>query len=151
MARNKGSANLAASLEVLAGAPLDARLVVDTVADLTNSSTYPYHYIGMPVVVKATGDIYILVGNDPTDSENWKKPEGGGGNIPTKTSDLINDSGFITDTDVPTAVSELTNDSGFITKVVDDLTNYYTKSGTYSKAEVDGLISAAQTGRFVVV
>ena len=35
--------------------------------------------------------------------------------IPTKTSDLTNDSGFITDADIPTKTSELTNDSGFIT------------------------------------
>ena len=35
MARTKGSANFAGSLEVLAGAPLDARSVVPTKADLT--------------------------------------------------------------------------------------------------------------------
>ena len=35
--------------------------------------------------------------------------------IPTKTSDLHNDSGFITAADVPTKTSELTNDSGYIT------------------------------------
>ena len=35
--------------------------------------------------------------------------------LPTKTSDLTNDSGFITSADVPTKVSELTNDSGYIT------------------------------------
>ena len=35
--------------------------------------------------------------------------------IPTKTSDLTNDSGFITDADVPTKTSDLINDSGFIT------------------------------------
>ena len=35
--------------------------------------------------------------------------------VPTKTSDLTNDSGFITSADVPTKVSELTNDSGFLT------------------------------------
>jgi hypothetical protein len=35
--------------------------------------------------------------------------------IPTLTSDLTNDSGFITSADVPTLTSELTNDSGFIT------------------------------------
>lgn len=33
-------------------------------------------------------------------------------------------------------ISTLTNDSGFITKAVSDLTNYYTKSETYTKAEV---------------
>lgn len=36
-------------------------------------------------------------------------------NIPTKTSDLDNDSGFITDADVPTKTSDLENDSGFLT------------------------------------
>ena len=35
--------------------------------------------------------------------------------IPTKTSDLHNDSGFITESAIPTKTSELTNDSGFIT------------------------------------
>lgn len=35
--------------------------------------------------------------------------------VPTKTSELTNDSGFITSADVPSKTSELTNDSGFIT------------------------------------
>ena len=35
--------------------------------------------------------------------------------IPSNTSQLSNDSGFITSTDVPTKTSDLTNDSGFIT------------------------------------
>ena len=35
--------------------------------------------------------------------------------VPTKTSDLTNDSGFITSADVPTKTSDLTNDSGYIT------------------------------------
>lgn len=37
--------------------------------------------------------------------------------IPTKTSDLTNDSGFITSSSVPTKTSDLTNDSGFLTSV----------------------------------
>ena len=36
-------------------------------------------------------------------------------NIPTKTSQLQNDSGFITSASVPTKTSQLQNDSGFIT------------------------------------
>lgn len=36
--------------------------------------------------------------------------------IPTKTSDLTNDSGFITEADIPTKTSDLENDSGFITE-----------------------------------
>lgn len=35
--------------------------------------------------------------------------------IPTKTSQLTNDSGYITSSSLPTKVSELTNDSGFVT------------------------------------
>ena len=35
--------------------------------------------------------------------------------MPSKTSDLTNDSGFITSSDVPTKTSDLNNDSGFIT------------------------------------
>lgn len=48
--------------------------------------------------------------------------------IPTKTSDLTNDSGYITSADVPTKTSDLTNDSWFITSAAlptktSDLTN----------------------------
>ena len=48
--------------------------------------------------------------------------------IPSKTSDLTNDSGFITSSAVPTKTSDLTNDSGFITSSAlptktSDLTN----------------------------
>ena len=35
--------------------------------------------------------------------------------MPTKTSDLTNDSGYITSADLPTKTSDLTNDSGFLT------------------------------------
>ena len=50
------------------------------------------------------------------------------GVIPTSTSDLTNDSDFITSYDLPTATSALTNDSGFITSsdlptCTSDLTN----------------------------
>lgn len=41
---------------------------------------------------------------------------------------------------IPTKTSDLTNNSGFITKAVNDLTNYYLKSETYTKEEVQSLI-----------
>ena len=47
-----------------------------------------------------------------TDKEGDKKAEA---TLPSKTSELTNDSGFITTAAVPKNVSELTNDSGFIT------------------------------------
>ena len=102
-------------------------------------------------------------------------------NIPSKTSELDNDEGFITgytETDpiftssvaygitsndisnwnnksdfsgsyndltnkptVPSKVSDLTNDTGFVTNTVNNLTNYYLKSETYTKTEVNNLIA----------
>lgn len=78
MARNKGSANLAASLEVLAGAPLDAREVVQTKADLTDSGSFPYKYVGLEVYVVAENKKYRLIANDPTDLANWEEIGSGG-------------------------------------------------------------------------
>lgn len=47
---------------------------------------------------------------------------------------------YALDSDIPTKVSDLTNDSGFVTQAVNNLTNYYTKSETYTQAEIDNLI-----------
>lgn len=55
--------------------------------------------------------------------------------LPTESGTLV------TTDDIPTNISELNNDSGFITNVVNDLVNYYTKSETYTQAEIDNLIS----------
>ena len=72
MARTKGTSKLSASLEVQAGAPLDARTVVPTYADLTKPETFQYKYVGMPVVVQETGEMYILTDMDSTLKSNWK-------------------------------------------------------------------------------
>ena len=87
--------------------------------------------------------------------------------VPTHTSQLQNDSGFVTAADVPTKTSQLQNDSGFvlssdlttettramteearlaglIASVSAALVNYYTKSETYNKTEVNNLIGAIQ-------
>ena len=82
MARKKGSANLAASLEVLAGAPLDARTVVGTKADLTTAATFPYYYVGIPVYVESESKIYVLTGADPTVEANWKEQGSGSSDDP---------------------------------------------------------------------
>ena len=95
--------------------------------------------------------------------------------VPTKTSDLTNDSGFIdkdvdnlanyytetevdnllnekaNKTDVPTKVSQLENDTGFITNTVNNLTNYYLKSETYTQTEVNNLIGQIKTISIEVV
>jgi hypothetical protein len=48
-------------------------------------------------------------------------------------------------TEIPTKTSDLSNDSGYITNVVNDLVNYYKKTETYTKTEVNDLISAVST------
>jgi hypothetical protein len=103
--------------------------------------------------------------------------------IPTKTSQLTNDSDFIdknvndltnytktsdlatvattgnyddllnkpTIPTVPTNVSAFNNDAGYITNTVDNLLNYYKKSETFTKQEVNDLISAITTMDLQVV
>ena len=41
---------------------------------------------------------------------------------------------------IPVNTSDLTNDSGFITNAANDLANYYTKTQTYTKEEVNSLV-----------
>ena len=79
MARQKGSANVAASLEILAEAPLDARTVVVNKSDLTAQGSFPYAYVGMIVSVKSEGKLYMLTAMDTTSSSNWKEIGAGGG------------------------------------------------------------------------
>jgi hypothetical protein len=41
----------------------------------------------------------------------------------------------------PTKTSDLTNDSVFITNEVNNLVNYYTKTETYTKTEIDNMFA----------
>lgn len=75
--------------------------------------------------------------------------------MPTLISQLTNDEGYIKSADIPTKTSDLTNDSGFITNaatqaILDEFVNYYTKTQTYSKTEVNNLINALQQFEVVV-
>lgn len=55
------------------------------------------------------------------------------------------------DTVIPTKTSDLIDDSGFITNAVNNLINYYLKSETYNKTEINSLISQIQTSHFEIV
>lgn len=52
---------------------------------------------------------------------------------------------------IPVKVSDLQNDAGFITNTVNNLSNYYLKTDTYTQAEVNALISAVSTINILVV
>lgn len=78
MARPEGTLKLSSNIEPQVGAPLDARAIVATVADLTVAGNFTYSYVGMIVSVQATGDVYILKAKPTTVESNWGKVAAGG-------------------------------------------------------------------------
>ena len=56
-------------------APLDDRLVVETIADLTNG-TLDYPYVGMVVNIGGKEDLYVLNALPATNPDNWKRIAG---------------------------------------------------------------------------
>ena len=166
MSRPVGDFEFNSAFDVNASKPIDTRFVVDSVADLTNLITYPY--VGLLVFVIGE-DKYYHYHQTSNNVYGWSALETGGGTsnavtsvkvgttaynptngvvslpayptVPTKVSQLTNDSGFTTNTgtvtsvkvgttaynpssgvvslpaypSVPTKVSQLTNDSGFTT------------------------------------
>lgn len=73
MARKEGSLKLSSNIEPRASAPLDARTIVPTLADLTVSGAFPYPYVGMIVSVQSEGKAYMLTASDTTVAANWKE------------------------------------------------------------------------------
>lgn len=84
MARNRGIFNFSANLEVKKNAPLDSRVVVDTLTELTETSTWAdsnnkvWLYDGIIVSVRQNHGLYMLTNYDAvtaptayTDSANW--------------------------------------------------------------------------------
>jgi len=57
----------------------------------------------------------------------------------TVTDDSANDKTVVA---IPTNLSDFTNDTNFITNTVSNLTNYYLKSETYTKSEVNTIVNA---------
>lgn len=70
MSRQKGTLGLSSNIEPSMNAPLDAREVVNTLEDLTDSASFPYYYEGITVYVKSEQKTYTLIG-DPSDIDNW--------------------------------------------------------------------------------
>lgn len=84
MARNRGIFNFSANLEVKKNAPLDSRVVVDTLIELTETSTWAdsdnkvWLYDGIVVSVRENHGLYMLTNYNAvtaptayTDSANW--------------------------------------------------------------------------------
>lgn len=85
----------------------------------------------------STKSVEVLDGTDGKD-----------GHTPVKGTDywtesdkqeIVND--VVNEIDVPTSTEDLQNDSGFITNAVNNLVNYYLKTDTYTKDEVNALVN----------
>lgn len=102
-----------------------------------------------------TGQVLKKKSNSDNDTE-WAD-ESGGGSGTTDYRDLENKpsienitlSGNKSASDL--GLAKTSDLSDFITKAVDDLINYYTKTQTYTKAEVDTIVANIKNSRFEVV
>lgn len=72
MARKPGTLSLASNIEPRVAAPIDGRERVALKSDLTAEGSFPYFYEGMQVYVVEEQQRYTLIGDDPTDIENWR-------------------------------------------------------------------------------
>ena len=103
-------------------------------------------------IVQDTEDVYIYNGtkwvpfdkNSEVDLSNYLTKDNTTPWVPTgpfnpSTKKYVDDS--VGGIHVPTKTSQLQNDSGFVIKTTNELTNYYTKNKTYTKNEVDALVA----------
>lgn len=124
----------------------DGRMGYATLSDMkaVSESTVPN---GILAYVDETDKYYTYNSTNETDptTGKWRELQTGGGG----TTVVPNPSGTAT-----AELSKLQIDSiiySIVTKAVDDLTNYYTKTNTYTKTEVDTIASNIKNSRFEVV
>ena len=158
---------LTAGFDVGAKTPLDSKSVVQTIVERDAFVTDNLVYEGLEVYVKDTGHKYRYNGTSWIDLDTQSGSESGTGEgltteqaqqlttayehsqtphvsadaIPTNISDLTNDSGFITSSDlptVPTKVSDLENDSNFVTnsKMLEAIANAQLGNGEDSDIDL---------------
>lgn len=118
------------------------------------SAAYPY---SVGDLVRYNGNIYRCIqahaagAAAPSNTAFWAAIASAG-DIPTKTSQLQNDSGFVTSASVPTKTSQLQNDSGFVTSasVPTKTSQLQNDSGFITSASVptvnDGTLTIQQNG-----
>lgn len=98
--------------------------------------------------IKIENNVISATGGGSSGGGTWGSIEG---NLSDQTDlqEALNDKA--NKGDIPTKLSDLNNDSGFITKTVDNLTNYYKKSEIYTQQEVNTLISNVNSFNVEVV
>lgn len=92
-----------------------------------------------------TGSVVVPAPVNNTDAATKKYVDDSVPVVPTKTSDLTNDSGYITSSSLPTKTSDLTNDSGFVTSATSPVTSVNTRTGAVALTADDvGAVSLTQ-------
>lgn len=142
MARNRGLFNFSANLEVKKNAPLDSRIVVDTLLELTETSTWAddenkvWLYNGIVVSVIENHGLYMLTNYDAataptayTDSSNWVAIDASAAKI-----DLVDD---LTSTDSTKALAASQGKilSDKIDEVKNSLSSVYNYRGSVENYE----------------
>lgn len=87
----------------------------------------------------STKEVEVLDGEKGEQGEQGEK--GDDGYTPVKGVDYFTPED-IASLNIPTKTSDLTNNSGFIDNSVNDLVNYYDKTNIYNKTEIDNKISS---------
>lgn len=110
------------------------------------------------LVDTATLNIYICLGSSGIGAMTyytWQQIQGAVTSVNGKTGAVqlsASDVGALPNTTkIPSKTSDLQNDSGFVGNTVSNLTNYYLKSETYTRDEVTALIAAVKTYTVSVV
>ena len=126
--------------------------------DLSNKPSIPTIPTNVSAFVNDAGYLTNYIENDPVfsasasagitsqDITNWNRKSDFSGSYndlsdkPNLFSGNYND--LSNKPSIPSTTSDLTNDSGFIDNSTDNLTNYYKKSETYNKTEIDNKVSS---------
>lgn len=119
---------------------LDDRSTHTYSADETTDSVFDYYKVDLQAKLTAGTNITISGTTISATDTDTTYSAGTGLNLNGTTFSI--DNTVALKSEIPTATSQLNNDSGFIDNTVSDLTNYYTKTETYTQGEVNGLINS---------
>ena len=113
MAIIKNAINFGDGFNITAESPIDSRMVVEFISDLTTvwNSDSPA-YVGMPVSVIEDGNIYVLRNKDFSNINNWKKQ---GSEVEVHSTDVsFNPTSDVSATNVQDAIEEVASKVGLI-------------------------------------
>jgi len=129
--------------------PLDNRLKYDTVAQMKAVADSTM-YDGCTAYNKESDKTYQWKSTNTVDETlgRWREFSSGGGGGTSDYSDLSNKPQI---EGVTLSGNKSASDLGLVTKAVNDLVNYWLKTETYSKTEVDTIVTAIKNSRFEVV